>query len=81
MFDYSLGRGFFFLKSDGPTIVKKLLMLTPYKTSWDLGIFQKWYFPSFNLSYPKGMQMHILTWITLRKLLAKFWSVGGGYCN
>jgi hypothetical protein len=29
MFDYSLGRGFFLLKFDGPTLVKKLLMLTP----------------------------------------------------
>jgi hypothetical protein len=71
MFDYSLGRGFFLLKFDRHTIVKKLLMLTPYKTSWGLGIFQKWV-PSLNLSYPKGMQMHISTWITLKKLLAKF---------
>lgn len=69
-------RGFFLLKFDGPTIVKKLLMLTPYKTSWGLGIFQEWA-PSFNLGYPKEMRMHISTWITLRKILVEFWSVGG----
>jgi hypothetical protein len=76
MFDYSLGKGFFLLKSDGPTIVKKLLILTPYKTSWGLGIFQEWV-PSLNLSYPKGMQMHTSTWITLWKLLVEFQNVGG----
>ncbi len=77
MFDYSLGRGLFLLKSDGPTtIVKKLLVLRPYKTSWGLSNFQEWV-PSFNLSYPKGMQMHISAWITLSKLLAEFQNVGG----
>lgn len=32
LFDCSLGKGFFMLKSDIPITMKKLLMLTPFKT-------------------------------------------------
>jgi hypothetical protein len=32
LFDCFLGKGFFMLKSNGPVMVKKLLMLTPFKT-------------------------------------------------
>jgi len=62
------------LKSNGPIAMKKLLMLTPFKTCWELVIFQEWV-PSLNADNPKGMR--IPTWITLRKLLAEFRSIGG----
>jgi len=74
LFDCSFGKGFFMLKLDGLVTVKKLLMLTPFKTSWELAIFQEWV-PSFNVDNSKGMR--IPTWITLRKLLVEFWSIGG----
>jgi len=53
---------------------EKFVMLTPFKTSWELAIFQEWV-PSFNGDNPKCMRSP--TWITLRKLLAEFWSIGG----
>ncbi len=62
------------LKLDELVMVKKLLMLTPFKTSWGLVIFQEWVL-GFNANIPKGMR--IPTWITLRKLLVEFSSVGG----
>jgi hypothetical protein len=74
LFDCSLGKRFFMLKLDGLVTVKKLLMLTPFKIGWELAIFQEWV-PSFNVDNPKVMR--IPTWITLRKLSAEFWSIGG----
>jgi hypothetical protein len=56
LFDCSLGKRFFMLKSDKPIMVKKLLMLTPFKTSWEFAIFQEWV-PSFNGDNPKGMRI------------------------
>jgi hypothetical protein len=41
LFDRSLGKGFFMLKLDGLVMVKKLLMVTPFKTCWGLVIFQE----------------------------------------
>jgi hypothetical protein len=34
---------------------EKIVMLTPFKTSWELAIFQEWV-PSFNGDNPKGMR-------------------------
>jgi hypothetical protein len=62
------------LKLDELVMVKKLLMLTRFKTSCGLVIFQEWVV-GFNVNNPKGMTTP--TWITLRKLLVEFQSVGG----
>jgi hypothetical protein len=39
LFDCSLGKRFFMLKPNKPIMVKKLLMLTPFKIGWGLVIF------------------------------------------
>ncbi len=62
-------------KFDGPIVmVKKLLVLTPFKTSWELVIFQEWV-PSFNVDNPRGIRIPI--WIILRKLLVEFRNIVG----
>ncbi len=39
IFDSVLGWGFFMLKIDNPNIVQKILMSTPFKTTWGIYIF------------------------------------------
>jgi hypothetical protein len=39
-FDYILKRGFFMFEIDGLKNIKKILMLTPLKSSWGMCIFQ-----------------------------------------
>jgi hypothetical protein len=55
-FDYILKRGFFMLEIDGLKTIKKILMLTPLKSSWGMCIFQNWV-ASFNPNNPKGMKI------------------------
>jgi hypothetical protein len=57
------------IEIDGLKTIKKILMLTPLKSSWGMCIFQNWV-ASFNPNNPKGME--IPTLITLRKLSSKF---------
>ncbi len=73
LFDCNLGKGFLMLKTEGPDTVRKLLMLTTFKTNWGMCIFQGWVL-GFNSNNPQGMR--IPTSITLRKLLVEFQNVG-----
>jgi len=70
-----LGRGFFMLKIDGPTTIKKVLMFTSFMSNWGMCIFQGWIL-GFNPDSPKGME--IPTWVILCKFLIEFCNVGWG---
>jgi hypothetical protein len=56
LFNYILGRGFLMLEIDELNTIKRILMLTPLKSSWGMCIFQSWV-ASFNPNNPKGMQL------------------------
>jgi hypothetical protein len=51
-FNYTLGKGFMLLKTNGPNTFQKVLMLTPFRSSWGMNIFQKWV-PCFSPEQPK----------------------------
>jgi len=72
LFNYYIGKKKFMLKTNGPKTIKNTKMLTSYKSTEAMCIFQSW-ISSFNLDNPKYMIIPI--WVTLRKLLADYQSV------
>jgi hypothetical protein len=56
---------FMHLSSFVPKGTKKLLMVTPHMTPWDMGIYQEWNL-MFNLDFPLGLKN--LFWCSLKVL-------------
>ncbi len=56
---------FMYLNSFVPKGTKKLLMVTPHMTPWNMGIYQEWVL-MFNLDFPHGLK--ILFWCSLKVL-------------
>jgi hypothetical protein len=72
LFHDMLNRVFFMLKIDGLNTIKRIIMLTPFRSSWGMRIFQNWV-TDFKPNNPKEMQ--IPTWITLKELPSKFQNI------
>ena len=75
----NLGRSFFLLESDSPSTIQNLLLLTPYRSTVGICIFQ-WWMAGFDLNADRGVTsaegrkagMKIPTWVTLRHVPNEF---------